>query len=162
MTPMLFVAVSFPSSMTYDTPPSRWFPAFRSELCLHTTRCGERSAAEFAFRRLVQFRLRIGGCVCTILGRLNEALDAWLRATAEAQGVSCGLAIRKQLEQAKTKAPSKSFIRFASAVAGARGLSTRKGFSRGVKASRTRGSWSRSAIGGPEIGSHRPVPERKQ
>lgn len=67
----------------------------------------------------------------TITVRLSEELDAWLRATAEAKGVSRGSLIREQLEQAKTKSPSKSFMRLAGTVDGARDLSARKGFSRG-------------------------------
>ena len=67
----------------------------------------------------------------TITVRLSEELDAWLRATAEARGVSRGFLIREQLDQAKTRALSKSFTRLAGTVDGARDLSAREDPPRG-------------------------------
>lgn len=66
----------------------------------------------------------------TITIRLPKELSAWLEETAARTGVSQGRLIREQLERAKT-GDSKSFMRLAGSVKGARDLSARKGFSRG-------------------------------
>jgi Arc/MetJ-type ribon-helix-helix transcriptional regulator len=66
----------------------------------------------------------------TITVRLPQELAAWLEETAAKTGVSQGELIRTQLEKAKSSAGSKAFMRLAGTVAGAKGLSRRKGFSR--------------------------------
>jgi hypothetical protein len=67
----------------------------------------------------------------TLTVRIDEGLDAWLAATAKKRGVSKGKVVRDQLEMGRTKAPGRPFMRLAGAISGPRGLSTRKGFSKG-------------------------------
>lgn len=67
----------------------------------------------------------------TLTIRLDPDLAAWLEQEARRTGVSQGKIVRDQLEQARTSASSKPFMRLAGIVRGGpRDLSTRKGFSR--------------------------------
>jgi len=66
----------------------------------------------------------------TITVRLDDDLARWLEDTAARTGVPQGKIIRDQLEQAKARLRSKSFMRLAGSVKGPRDLSKRKGFSR--------------------------------
>jgi hypothetical protein len=65
----------------------------------------------------------------TITVRLDPELARWLEETAARTGVSQGKIIRDQLELARAKAKTRSFMRLAGATKGPRNLSTRKGFS---------------------------------
>lgn len=66
----------------------------------------------------------------TITVRLDADLARWLEETSARTGVPQGKIIRDQLEQARAKAKTRSFMRLAGAVKGPRDLSSRKGFSR--------------------------------
>ncbi len=66
----------------------------------------------------------------TITVRLTKELAAWLEQVAAKMGVSQGRIIRDQLEKARARSSSQSFMRLAGAVRGPRDLSSRKGFSR--------------------------------
>ena len=66
----------------------------------------------------------------TITVRLDAELARWLEETAARTGVSQGRIVRDQLELARAKVRTRSFMRLAGAVKGPRDLSTRKGFSR--------------------------------
>jgi predicted transcriptional regulator len=65
----------------------------------------------------------------TITVRLDPDLARWLEETSARTGVPQGKIVRDQLEQAKAKAKTRSFMRLAGAAKGPRDLSTRKGFS---------------------------------
>ena len=65
----------------------------------------------------------------TITVRLDPELARWLEETAATMGVSQGKVIRDQLEEAKARAKTRSFMRLAGVVKGPKNLSTRKGFS---------------------------------
>ena len=64
----------------------------------------------------------------TITVRLPEDLAEWLDLTAREAGLPKGRIVREQLEKARKDAKP-PFLRWAGAIAGPRGLSTRKGFS---------------------------------
>ena len=66
----------------------------------------------------------------TITVRLTKDLVEWLDATAAKTGVSQGKIVRDQLEQARRRAASQSFMRLAGTVRGPKDLSRRRGFSR--------------------------------
>lgn len=66
----------------------------------------------------------------TITIRLDAELAAWLAEEARRTGVSQGKIVRDQLERAKAGATQR-FMRLAGSVRGSKGLSSRKGFSRG-------------------------------
>lgn len=66
----------------------------------------------------------------TITVRLTKVLAEWLERTAAGTGQSQGQIVREQLEQARTGASGRAFLRLAGRVKGPRTLSARKGFSR--------------------------------
>jgi predicted transcriptional regulator len=66
----------------------------------------------------------------TITIRLDPELARWLEQTAAKTGVAQGKIVRDQLEKARAEAKTRSFMRLAGSVKGARNLSTRKGFSK--------------------------------
>jgi hypothetical protein len=66
----------------------------------------------------------------TITVRLDAELATWLEKVAAKRGVSQGKIIRDQLEQARAKSTTRSFMRLAGSVKGSSDLSSRKGFSR--------------------------------
>jgi hypothetical protein len=66
----------------------------------------------------------------TITVRLDKDLAGWLEAESKKTGVPQGKIIRDQLERAKAGGTTRSFMRLAGSVRGARDLSRRKGFSR--------------------------------
>jgi predicted transcriptional regulator len=66
----------------------------------------------------------------TITVRLDPELARWLEQTAAKTGVSQGKIVREQLEKARAKSKTPSFMRLAGSVRGPRNLSSRKGFSR--------------------------------
>ena len=66
----------------------------------------------------------------TITVRLTRELAAWLEQVSEETGLPQGRIVRDQLEKARTGSSSRSFMRLAGRVRGAKDLSTRKGFSR--------------------------------
>jgi hypothetical protein len=65
----------------------------------------------------------------TITIRLPADLAAWLERVSEETGMSQGKVVRDELERARARGATQSFMRLAGAVRGARGLSRRKGFS---------------------------------
>jgi predicted transcriptional regulator len=65
----------------------------------------------------------------TITIRLSPELARWLEETAARTGVSQGKIVREQLEEAKARAKTRSFMRLAGSMRGPKDLSTRKGFS---------------------------------
>lgn len=66
----------------------------------------------------------------TITIRLTKELASWLEDTAKRTGVSQGQIVREQLEKAKAKGGTRSYMRLAGSISGAKDLSKRKGFSR--------------------------------
>lgn len=66
----------------------------------------------------------------TITIRLSKELAEWLARVAAKTGVAQGRIVRDQLEKAKASDKSRPYMRLAGAVRGAKGLSTRKGFTR--------------------------------
>ena len=64
----------------------------------------------------------------TITIRLTEELSDWLAATARRTGQPAGRIVRQQLERAKDEPGRQRFLRHAGKMAGARDLSSRKGF----------------------------------
>jgi hypothetical protein len=66
----------------------------------------------------------------TLTIRLTRDQAEWLERAAASTGRSQGQILRDQLDKAKVAAASRSFMRLAGRVRGARDLSTRKGFSR--------------------------------
>jgi hypothetical protein len=66
----------------------------------------------------------------TITVRLPKDLAQWLEETAAKSGVSQGRIIRDHLERSRSGGPARGFMKLAGAVAGPRGLSKRKGFSK--------------------------------
>jgi hypothetical protein len=67
----------------------------------------------------------------TITVRLDRDLAGWLEEESKRTGVPQGRIIRNQLERARARRPTRSFMRLAGTVHGVRDLSRRKGFSRG-------------------------------
>lgn len=67
----------------------------------------------------------------TITIRLTKELAEWLDAAAELAGVSPDKLAREQLDQARRQQTERPFLRLAGSVRGPKGLSRRKGFSRG-------------------------------
>ena len=65
----------------------------------------------------------------TLTIRLSKELAAWLEETAAKTGVPQGRIVRDQLEQAKARSATQSFMRLAGTVRGPKELSSRKGFS---------------------------------
>lgn len=65
----------------------------------------------------------------TITVRLDPELARWLEETAARTGVSQGKIVRDQLEKARARAKTGSFMRLAGSVKGPKDLSERKGFS---------------------------------
>jgi hypothetical protein len=65
----------------------------------------------------------------TITVRLDPGLARWLEETAARMGVPQGKIVRDQLEEARAKTKTRSFMRLAGAIRGPRNLSKRKGFS---------------------------------
>jgi len=65
----------------------------------------------------------------TITVRLPDDVAEWLETTARKTGLPKGRIVREQLDKARS-AEKRPFLRLAGAVAGAAGLSKRKGFSR--------------------------------
>jgi len=66
----------------------------------------------------------------TISVRLTKDLAEWLEQTAAKTGLSQGRIVRDQLEQARARASSQSFLKLAGVVRGPKDLSSRKGFGR--------------------------------
>jgi hypothetical protein len=66
----------------------------------------------------------------TITIRLTRELAAWLEQVSNETGLPQGRIVRDQLEKARARSTTRSFMRLAGVVRGARDLSTRKGFSR--------------------------------
>ena len=66
----------------------------------------------------------------TITVRLSKDLADWLEETAARSGVSQGRIIRDQLEQSRSGAGTKRFMKLAGSVSGPRDLSARKGFAK--------------------------------
>jgi predicted transcriptional regulator len=66
----------------------------------------------------------------TITIRLDRDLAAWLEEEARTTGESQGKIVRDQLERARSGS-RQTFMRLAGSVRGPKGLSKRKGFSRG-------------------------------
>lgn len=62
--------------------------------------------------------------------RLTKDLAEWLEQTAAKTGLSQGRIVRDQLEQARARGSSQSFLKLAGSVRGPKDLSSRKGFSR--------------------------------
>ena len=67
----------------------------------------------------------------TITIRLTKELSEWLDAAAERAGVSPDKLAREQLDQARRQQAERPFLRLAGSVRGPKGLSRRKGLSRG-------------------------------
>lgn len=68
----------------------------------------------------------------TITVRLDRELAEWLEREARRTGMAQGKIVRDQLEKARAASASQPFMRLAGVVRGGpRGISTRKGFSRG-------------------------------
>lgn len=67
----------------------------------------------------------------TITIRLTKELAEWLDAEAERAGIAPDQLAREQLDQARRQQAERSFLRLAGTVRGPKGLSRRKGFSRG-------------------------------
>jgi predicted transcriptional regulator len=65
----------------------------------------------------------------TITVRLDDDLARWLEDTSARTGVPQGKIVRDQLEQAKARTKTKSFMRLAGTLKGPKDLSKRKGFS---------------------------------
>lgn len=65
----------------------------------------------------------------TITVRLDPELARWLEETAAKMGVPQGKIVRDQLEEARTRAKTRSFMRLAGSIRGPKDLSSRKGFS---------------------------------
>jgi hypothetical protein len=65
----------------------------------------------------------------TITVRLPQDLAEWLETEARKTGVPKGRIVREELEKAR-KSAKRPFLRWAGAISGPSGLSTRKGFSR--------------------------------
>ena len=66
----------------------------------------------------------------TLTIRLDRVLAEWLEQEAAETGQSQGQIVRTQLEKARAGGRTRSFMRLAGTVRGARDLSSRKGFSR--------------------------------
>lgn len=66
----------------------------------------------------------------TLTIRLTRELSEWLRETSRKTGVPAGRIIRDQLEKARRKPGSHSFLHLAGKITGPRDLSSRRGFSR--------------------------------
>jgi hypothetical protein len=67
----------------------------------------------------------------TITVRIESDLAAWLERSATESGLSQGAIVREQLRKARESAKgTKSFMRLAGTIDGAKNLSQRKGFSR--------------------------------
>ena len=66
----------------------------------------------------------------TLTIRLTQEQEVWLERTARATGQPRGKIVREQLEKARKAPQSRSFMRLAGVIGGARDLSQRKGFSR--------------------------------
>ncbi len=68
----------------------------------------------------------------TLTIRLNKELAAWLEEVAAKSGISQGQIVREQLEKARAGHKNQPFMRLAGSVKGRpKGLSTRKGYSKG-------------------------------
>lgn len=67
----------------------------------------------------------------TITIRLTKELAEWLDAEAERAGIAPDKLAREQLDQARRQQAERRFLRLAGTVRGPKGLSRRKGFSRG-------------------------------
>ena len=67
----------------------------------------------------------------TITIRLTKELAEWLDAAAEQAGVSPDRVVCEQLDQVRRQQAERPFLRLAGTVRGPKGLSRRKGFSRG-------------------------------
>ena len=66
----------------------------------------------------------------TITIRLSEKLAEWLAETARRTGLPVGRIIRQQLERTREESGNQRFLKHAGKLAGAAGLSSRKGFAR--------------------------------
>jgi len=62
--------------------------------------------------------------------RIDDELDAWIKATAKKRGISEGKLVRDQLELGRAAVQRQAFMKFVGAFSGPRNLSTRKGFSK--------------------------------
>jgi hypothetical protein len=67
----------------------------------------------------------------TITVRLDKELAGWLEAESKRTGIPQSRIIRDQLDRARAGRSSRSFMRLAGTIRGARDLSRRKGFTRG-------------------------------
>ena len=65
----------------------------------------------------------------TLTVRIDKDLAEWLESEAARTGLSQGTIIRTELERARRARGSRSFMRLAGTIEGARDLSRRKGFS---------------------------------